>query len=420
MVNKWSYPLRMLALPDALGLSSRRETRKGLWPTVGVIVFSIGQCSRRTSLYKAGLPVNKRDHVFCILIPLFQTSLFDKASVAQTKSGFASHPTNDQDLLPLPPVRTTMALYPTGGFVVFIWMPTGGLDDPLHGAEQACGALEQPAARKIAGSIGVRGPKWINLRIAEIVHLEAEAVRILLTALQRVILTDGISTLEKKQIAKGIRDLTIRSIWSCWNFQVEERLWYGRKSKTLPDLLEELIFGMAPVMRELRQCQLPKLLCGLGKALKDLLDGRTLHLHPIMQGDVCRFAKTKELALRKKALLLQRVMKWDATHCEPSICKKTIIHKLSDWTARSLWVDWHGECMPAEFLSIEQKLMLLKEHASTRSTVPKDVLARVFTHMRTGISEALRSLQAILDDPFLHEEWLGPRFLEHFPASSGC
>lgn len=96
MVNKWSYPLRMLALPDALGLSSRRETRKGLWPTVGVIVFSIGQCSRRTSLYKAGLPVNKRDHVFCILIPLFQTSLFDKASVAQTKSGFASHPTNDQ------------------------------------------------------------------------------------------------------------------------------------------------------------------------------------------------------------------------------------------------------------------------------------------------------------------------------------
>eukprot|EP00913_Durusdinium_trenchii_P031606 g29597.t1 len=210
--------------------------------------------------------------------------------------------------------RTTMALYPTGGFVVFIWMPTGGLDDPLHGAEQ------QPAARKIAGSIGVRGPKWINLRIAEIVHLEAEAVRILLTALQR--------TLEKKQIAKGIRDLTIRSIWSCWTDYLEERLWYGRKSKTLPDLLEELIFGMAPVMRELRQCQLPKLLCGLGKALKDLLDGRTLHLHPIMQGDVCRFAKTKELALRKKALLLQRVMKWDATHCEPSICKKTIIHKL--------------------------------------------------------------------------------------------
>eukprot|EP00913_Durusdinium_trenchii_P019505 g18336.t1 len=184
----------------------------------------------------------------------------------------------------------------------------------------------------LSWSMGLRmtGPYPILEEIASILCEEIGAIKVLISAEREL---------------KNSFDLG-----SLTNWEVEERLKSGSKSRLLSSILERFIFFDSPPGQRGSAPQIGRLLGGLRKALKKVVDGEVPFVNARLQGYFQQFLQMQDSAALRKVQLFQRVMRSASTQ------KHLVLDILSQWHQRALLTRWRQPLGPVGVEGILQNI----------------------------------------------------------------
>lgn len=202
--------------------------------------------------------------------------------------------------------------------------------------------LSYEEVRALCRSMGLRmtGPYPILEEIASILCEEIGAIKVLISAERELKNSFDLGVEERKNLAISMRDWATSSIWAIWNWEVEERLKSGSKSKLLSSILERFIFFDSPPGQRGSAPQIGRLLGGLRKALKKVVDGEVPFVNARLQGYFQQFLQMQDSAALRKVQLFQRVMRSASTQ------KHLALDILSQWHQRALLTRWRQPLGP--------------------------------------------------------------------------
>ncbi|CAK9103766.1 unnamed protein product [Durusdinium trenchii] len=193
-------------------------------------------------------------------------------------------------------------------------------------------------------------PYPILEEIASILCEEIGAIKVLISAERELKNSFDLGVEERKNLAISMRDWATSSIWAIWNWEVEERLKSGSKSRLLSSILERFIFFDSPPGQRGSAPQIGRLLGGLRKALKKVVDGEVPFVNARLQGYFQQFLQMQDSAALRKVQLFQRVMRSASTQ------KHLVLDILSQWHQRALLTRWRQPLGPVGVEGILQNI----------------------------------------------------------------
>ncbi|CAK9048975.1 unnamed protein product [Durusdinium trenchii] len=264
--------------------------------------------------------------------------------------------------------------------VCMVQMPAGVAGAELDAPEQV-GALSYHQVKMSCKSLGLQitGPYWIFEEIAGILWEEVGAIRMLLWGEEELLHSEHWSMDQRKSMAIALRDWAITALWSIWICAVDERLACGARAVRFTGLLERFIFYDRD--SKASNAQSSRLLGGLTKALRKLVEGEIPYVNPLLQGYFDRFLQMQDNAAFRKAKLIQHVMRLRWSHE-----KQQVLHTLSDWSTRVLLMRRRIDFLSNEFDLVKEAL---------QHSMPKAAVGRIWNHLKPNVFRYLSNLKEL-------------------------